>query len=100
MLPIQQLEQYTLQYPEEVLMLTVQLATAPDEDEIIIFKGFSSFLTRSTEVDPDVPLLGEADQILTVCRLQSPYIPGQSQVIEADIRWKAWQTRQNGDSGT
>ncbi|NCR90334.1 MAG: hypothetical protein GPJ05_14385 [Microcystis aeruginosa G13-10] len=41
-----QLEQYTLKNPQEVLLVTI--AVDGEEEEISIFKGFSSSLTRST----------------------------------------------------
>lgn len=40
------LEQYTIKRPQEVLLVTVEIAG--EEDQIAIFKGFSSSLMRPT----------------------------------------------------
>ena len=67
------LEQYTLKRPQEVLMVTAEIAG--EWDQILIFKGFSSSLVRSTAFDPDVPVLPDDAEIKTIDRLQSPYRP-------------------------
>jgi hypothetical protein len=81
----QQLEQYTLKRPQEVLLVTV--AIAGETDQILIFKGFSSSLMRSTEFDPDVPVLPEDAVILAIDRLKSPYIPDNPQYIQQNLTW-------------
>ncbi|MBP0018066.1 MAG: hypothetical protein J7647_10970 [Cyanobacteria bacterium SBLK] len=77
------LEQYTIARPQEVLLVRAEIAG--EEDEIAIFKGFSSSLTRSTAFDPDVPMLPEDAKIVAIARLASPYNPENPQYIEADL---------------
>lgn len=82
-----QLEQYTLKRPGEVLLVTAQVE---DElDQVMVFKGFSSSLVRSTAFDPDVPVLPETAAILKIDRVQSPYTPNNPIYIQQDLTWEA-----------
>jgi hypothetical protein len=58
------LEQYTIKRPQEVLIVTAEIAG--EEDQIAIFKGFSSSLMRPTSFNPDVPVLPPEAKIVTV----------------------------------
>jgi hypothetical protein len=42
---------------------------------------------RSTEFDPDVPVLPEDAVILAIDRLKSPYIPDNPQYIQQNLTW-------------
>ncbi|MFP4296261.1 MAG: hypothetical protein ACLFT0_00190 [Spirulinaceae cyanobacterium] len=75
----QQLEQYTLKNPQEVLIVHITLDDT--EDQIVIFKGFSSSLMGPTAFDPDVPVLAPNAQILSIDRVVSPYLPDNPQYI-------------------
>lgn len=75
----QRLEQYTLKHPQEVLIVTAMVEDT--EDEIAIFKGFSSSLRRATAYDPDIPVLPPDAQIISIDRVVSPYIPDNPQYI-------------------
>jgi hypothetical protein len=77
------LEQYTLANPKEVLLVTALIDG--EEDEIAIFKGFSSSLTRPTNPDPDIPVLPEGATILKIDRLLSPYNPATPYYIQRDL---------------
>ncbi|MBE9063377.1 hypothetical protein [cf. Phormidesmis sp. LEGE 11477] len=77
------LENYTLQHPQEVLVVHAQIEQEPDE--IIIFKGFSSSLVRPTNFDPEVPVLPESADITHIDRLKGPYQPQAPQYIEKEI---------------
>lgn len=94
-LPIQRLEQYSLRYPQDVLRLRVQKATGTDqgEDEILVFKGFSSSLVFPTDTDPDIPLVTEADHILSLDRLASPYQGEATPILEGNIPWEIMAQR-------
>jgi hypothetical protein len=82
----QQLETYSSQHPQEVLMVKLQI---DDElDEVMIFKGFSSSLMRSTAFDPDVPVICDRAEILTIDRLVAPYKPNQPNYIQQGIKWE------------
>lgn len=77
------LEQYTLKRPQEVLLVRVEVDG--EADEIAIFKGFSSSLMRPTATDPDIPVMPEGAQILSIDRLRSPYLPQSPQYIQQGL---------------
>jgi hypothetical protein len=83
------LEQYTLKRPQEVLLVTAEIAGEPDE--IAVFKGFSSSLVRSTAFDPDVPVLSTDAKIVAIDRLVAPYRPNQPQYIQQGLTWEEMQ---------
>jgi hypothetical protein len=83
------LEQYTLQHPEEVLIVYANIDGEPDQ--IAIFKGFSSSLMRPPAFDPDVPVLPDTAEILSIDRLESPYQPESPRYIQAGITGKKMQ---------
>lgn len=80
------LEKYTEKRPQEVLLVNVQIGDV--EDQIAIFKGFSSSLMNPTASDPDVPVLPEEAKILSVDRLASPYNPATPRYIQKDLSWE------------
>ncbi|MBV5257799.1 hypothetical protein FLX56_05100 [Synechococcus moorigangaii CMS01] len=84
-----QLEAYTLKRPQEVLL--VNLGHGDIEDQIIIFKGFSSSLMRPTDFNPDKPILNATTPILSIDRLQSPYTPANPIFLEQNISLKQMQ---------
>jgi hypothetical protein len=79
------LERYTLLHPEEALLVSVE--TEGESDLLLVFKGFSSSLMRSTAWDPDIPLLAENAEILGIDRLQSPYQPDNPQYLQKNLTW-------------
>ncbi len=83
------LEQYTAKRPQEVLLVTVEIAG--EEDQIAIFKGFSSSLMRPTAFDPDVPVLPEEANILQIDRVASPYDPKTPRYIQRGLSWEQMQ---------
>ncbi len=85
------LERYTLKHPQEVLIVTAQVAG--DVDQVVIFKGYSSSVMRSTATDADVPVLPDHATILGIDRLQSPYNPDAACYIEQGITWETMQQR-------
>ncbi|GAB1541781.1 hypothetical protein NUACC21_44540 [Scytonema sp. NUACC21] len=84
------LEQYTIKRPQEVLLVTVEIAG--EEDQIAIFKGFSSSLVRSTAFDPEVPVLQDEAKIIKIDRAASPYNPEAPRYIQQDISWENMQS--------
>ncbi|MGC1309986.1 MAG: hypothetical protein WA885_22390 [Phormidesmis sp.] len=80
---IARLESYSLKYPEEVLLIHVEVDGEPDE--VVVFRGFSSSLMRPTAFDPEVPTLGENALIDKIDRLKGPYQPESPQYIEQGI---------------
>jgi hypothetical protein len=87
--PIHRLEQYTLKRPKEVLRISARIAD--EADEILVFRGFSSSLMRSTAADPDVPVLPEDAEIVAIDRLESPYNPEAPRYIQQGLTWEAMQ---------
>ncbi len=77
------LEQYTLKRPQEVLLVRAEIAGEPEE--VVIFRGFSSSLTRPTDPDPDVPVLPESAHIIAIDRLLGPYNPEHPQYLETGL---------------
>ena len=88
-----QLEAYSVQHPQEVLL--VKLKIDDEFDEVMIFKGFSSSLMRSTAFDPDVPVISDRAEILTIDRLVAPYQPNTPKYIAQEITWEKFQDHLN-----
>lgn len=84
------LEQYTAKRPQEVLIVTAEIAGEPDE--ITIFKGYSSSLMRPTAFDPDVPVLPDAAKIIRIDRVESPYNPETPRYIQQGLTWETMQS--------
>ena len=80
------LEQYTIVHPQEMLLITAEIAG--DVDQIAIFKGYSSSLTRPTAADPDIPVLPADATILSIDRLESPYDPSHPRYLQQGISWE------------
>jgi len=79
------LEQYTVKNPLEVLKVTIE--NNSQTSEIIIFKGFSSYLTDATPEDPEVSLIPEIAIIVTIDRLKSPFNPKHPEYIQKGLSW-------------
>ncbi|HLO50413.1 MAG TPA: hypothetical protein VK211_18500 [Kamptonema sp.] len=84
------LELYTAKRPHEVLIVKAEIEG--ELDEIAIFKGFSSSLTRSTAFDCDVPVLPEAADIISIDRIASPYNPESPRYIQQGLTWETFQS--------
>jgi len=63
-----------------------------EQDEVAIFKGFSSSLVRPTAFDPDVPVISEQAKFISIDRLKSPYNPELPQYIEQGLSLEAMQS--------
>lgn len=81
-----QLETYTLKRPNEVLL--VQTLEADTEDQVLIFKGFSSSLMKPTDFNPDNSVFTPNAELITIDRLKSPYLPNNPQYIQRDLTWE------------
>ncbi|MEO1393858.1 MAG: hypothetical protein AAFV90_13195 [Cyanobacteria bacterium J06634_5] len=77
------LENYTIKYPDEVLLVEVDIEG--EADSILVFRGFSSSLMRPTAYDPEVPTLPESALIYKIDRLKGPYQPDAPQYIEQGV---------------
>ncbi len=87
--PGKRLEQYTIKRPHEVLLVTITIDG--EEDQIAIFKGFSSSLVRPTAFDPDVPVVPDDAKILEIDRVASPYNPDTPRYIQQGLSWETIQ---------
>ena len=85
----QQLETYSSKHPQEVLL--VKLKIDDELDEVMIFKGFSSSLMRSTTFDPDVSVISDRAEILTIDRIAAPYKPNQPNYLQQGITWREFK---------
>ena len=88
---IETLEQYSREHPDEVLV--VQCVISGEEDEVVIFKGFSSSLMRATAFDLDMPILPEDAVIQTIDRMKGPLNPANPQPLETQIPWDDFLAR-------
>lgn len=77
------LEQYTLKRTDEVFLVAARVEG--EDDQVVIFRGFSSSLMRPTAFDPDVPVLTENAEISTIDRLEGPFIPDQPRYIQQNL---------------
>jgi hypothetical protein len=80
------LEQYTIKRPQEVLMVNARIGG--DKDQIAIFKGFSSSLMRPTAFDPDIPVLPDDAEIISIDRLKGPLNPDAPSYIQRGLTWQ------------
>lgn len=85
----QQLEAYSSEHPQEVLL--IQLKIDEELDQVMIFKGFSSSLMRSTAFDPDVPVISDRAKILSIDRVAAPYKPNQPNYLQQGITWEEFK---------
>lgn len=83
------LEKYTLKYPQEVLLVTIK--EGEEEDQIAIYRGFSSSLMRPTAFDPDQPIMSSKAEIISIDRLMSPYNPNNPKYIQQSLSWSQMQ---------
>ncbi|NER94429.1 MAG: hypothetical protein F6J86_11395 [Symploca sp. SIO1B1] len=83
------LEQYTIKHPQEVLIVTAEIAGV--EDQIAIYKGFSSSLMNPTSFDPDVPVLPPQAKIINIDRVASPYKPSAPHYLQQGISWETME---------
>jgi hypothetical protein len=81
-----QLEQYTAGRSQEVLIVTIEVEGT--QEEIVIFKGFSSCLSRATQYDPDMPVIPDEAEVVSIDRLKAPYDPTQPQFIQQGLSWE------------
>lgn len=79
------LKRYTERHPQEVILVSAEIAG--ESDEILIFKGVSSSLVRPTAPDPDIPILSPDAKLLSIDRLASPYTPDRPRYIQRGLSW-------------
>jgi hypothetical protein len=80
------LEKYTRDRPEFVFLLKLEIEA--ELEEILIFKGFSSSLTRATNWDPDLPVVSSTAKMISIDRLLAPYDPDSPNYLEKGMNWE------------
>lgn len=88
---VTRLESYTLQCPQEVLIVSANIDG--EDDSVVVFRGFSSSLMRPTAYDPEVPTLPQNALIYKIDRLKGPYQPESPQYIEEGITLETFLAR-------
>jgi hypothetical protein len=83
------LEAYTTKYPQEVLLVAIEVQGTPDQ--IAIFKGFSSSLMCPTAFDPEVPMIPDDAVIKSIDRLAGPYNPKVPRYLDRDLSWQKFE---------
>ena len=86
------LEQYTIKHPQEVLIVLIEWENK--QDQIIIFKGFSSSLMGNTPADPDIPIIPENAKIISIDRVKSPYNPNNPVYIQQNLSLENFTSHQ------
>ena len=80
-----QLETYSQRHPEEVLIIST--TDGETEDQVMIFKGFSSSLMHPTDFNPDNSVFSAEAEFVSCDRLKSPYLPNNPIYIAQDLSW-------------
>ncbi|KAG9444503.1 hypothetical protein H6P81_015843 [Aristolochia fimbriata] len=88
---ISMLESYTQSAQDEVLLVR---ATVDDQqEEVLVFKGFSSSLSFETSPDPSKSVLPARAIIKSVDRIKGPFNPANVEYIEKDLTWDDFKAR-------
>jgi hypothetical protein len=82
----QKLEQYTLSHPLEVLIVTIEVEE--NQEQIVIYRGFSSSLTSQTAFDPDIPVIPPDAKIISIDRSLAPYQPNAPTYVQQGLTWE------------
>uniref|UniRef100_A0A7R9SVJ5 DUF7734 domain-containing protein n=1 Tax=Polyblepharides amylifera TaxID=1486889 RepID=A0A7R9SVJ5_9CHLO len=81
---LERLEAYTQDKVAEVVL--VRAVVDGEEDEVLVFRGFSSSLVRPTPDDLGSPVLPAQACLLVSCdRLHAPYNPSSQDAIQANL---------------
>jgi hypothetical protein len=81
------LETYTRKRPTEVLLVRVRIDGS--DEEVLVFRGASSYLTRATPTDPGQPVIPKSAELLGVDRQQAPYNPMTPIVLDTNLQMEA-----------
>ncbi|XP_024398237.1 uncharacterized protein [Physcomitrium patens] len=89
---VTRMERYTERVPNEVLR--VHAVVDGEEDQVIIFKGFSSSLMRPTPDDPAELVLPATATIRGIDRIRGPFNPTKVLLIRGGkgLTWQQFQT--------
>lgn len=85
-----QLEDYTIKHKNEALILTIVVDQT--EQQLVVFRGFTSSLTNPTPANPEEPVIPAGATIKTIDRVKAPYNPGSPDYIERGLSWADFQS--------
>ncbi|PIA50736.1 hypothetical protein AQUCO_01200161v1 [Aquilegia coerulea] len=85
------LESYSESARNEALL--VRAMVDEQQEEILIFKGFSSCLSYSTSPDPSKSILPARAVITSIDRIIGPFDPTNIEYIEKGLTWETFKTR-------
>ncbi|MCL7041494.1 hypothetical protein MKW94_025976 [Papaver nudicaule] len=85
------LESYSESARSEALL--VRAIVDGQEEEVLIFKGFSSCLSYRTSPDPSRSILPERAVIKSIDRIRGPFDPSNIEYIEKGLTLKDFQRR-------
>ncbi|XP_044491060.1 uncharacterized protein LOC123215068 [Mangifera indica] len=88
---IAMLEIYTQSARGEALL--VKALVDEREEEVLIFRGFSSSLSGRTSPDPSKSVVPARAVIKSIDRIKGPFDPSNIEYIEKHIQWKAFKPR-------
>ncbi|GJP55720.1 hypothetical protein CLOM_g14657 [Closterium sp. NIES-68] len=83
---IRRVEQYTERVKGEVVVLNA--VVDGEDDQVVVFRGFSSSLVLATPSDPSNPVLPASATITSVDRVRGPFNPVRMEYIQQDMRWE------------
>lgn len=81
------LETYTRKRPKEVLLVRVRINDS--DEEVLVFRGASSYLTRATPTDPGQPVIPASAELLGVDRQQAPYNPVAPTLLGTNLQMES-----------
>ncbi|XP_058108334.1 uncharacterized protein LOC131251579 [Magnolia sinica] len=85
------LESYSESAKDEVLL--VRAWVDDHEEEVLIFKGFSSCLSDKTSADPSKSVLPARAVITSIDRIRGPFDPSNIEYLEKGLTWEAFKSR-------
>ncbi|XP_020085686.1 uncharacterized protein LOC109708382 [Ananas comosus] len=85
------LESYSESARDEALLVTA--AVDGDDEQVLIFKGFSSCLSSRTAADPSRSVLPARAVIQSIDVVRGPFDPNNIQYLEKGLTWEAFRSR-------
>lgn len=84
------LEEYTLKHREEALLVTIVVER--EEQQLIVFRGFTSSLTNPTPPDPAEPVIPPGAELKSIDRVKAPYNPSAPCYVQQGLTWQEMQS--------
>ncbi|KAF8407583.1 hypothetical protein HHK36_006717 [Tetracentron sinense] len=88
---IAMLESYSESARNEAIL--VRAMVDDQEEEVLIFKGFSSCLSYRTSSDPSRSILPARAVIKSIDRIKGPFNPSNIEYLERGLSWEAFKSR-------